>query len=89
MAQGSPLRLSLCSLLYIDRDMRICPPEIVAILTDEGNDQIAAVMICCHFHLIPTDGHFIAIADCAYILWRGDNCYSQQIAGQARCNIKC
>jgi len=50
--------------------VRESPPQIISILTDKGHNQITAVMVGSHLHLIPTDGHVIAIADGLYVFRR-------------------
>ena len=49
--------------------IRVRPPLIEGILADEQLEQIAAVLILGHFHLLPTDHDFVAVAHRGYTLW--------------------
>lgn len=46
------------------------PPDVCAALTDKSFDEIAAILVLCHFHLIPAYRDLVSIAGGAYIARR-------------------
>ena len=59
--------VTCCELIGIGK----CPPQVCAILTDKGDDEVATVVIGCHLDLTPTDRHFITISDGSDVFRRG------------------